>query len=86
MRRDTNEAIERLDHIHRCERQLRRWLQDPPLGAAEEDYDALHTALRAAEQAISSGYRLWHALSAEPARAVPAPPEGMVPSQHKEES
>ena len=60
MRRDIDEALQRMDHILRCERQLRRWLQFPPDGIAEEHYDALHVYLREAEWALSNAYQLWH--------------------------
>lgn len=62
MRRDVNKAVERMDHILRCERQLRRWLLNPPDGVAEEDYEELHLRLREAEAALSGAYRQWHGI------------------------
>lgn len=66
MRRDTDEALERLDHILRCERQLRRWLLNPPSAVAEEDYDELHARVREAEAALSAAYSQWHRAGSEP--------------------
>lgn len=67
MRRDSNKALERMDHILRCERQLRRWVLNPPPGVAEEDYDELHVRLVEAETALSAAYRQWHGIpGAEP--------------------
>ena len=61
MRRDTEEAVERMDAITRYVRQLRRWLADPPAGLAEEDYDVLHEALDTAEESLRTAYKQWHA-------------------------
>lgn len=65
MQRDSQEALDRLDAIHRYERQLRRWVISPPGGVAEEDYDALHVALRNAEAALLGAYQQWHAIPQE---------------------
>ena len=62
MRRDIHEAVERFAAIDRYRRQFGRWITNPPEGVAEEDYDALHEALREAESALSRAYRQWHAI------------------------
>lgn len=78
MRRDTQEALERMDHILRCERQLRRWLIDPPAEIAEENYDTLHAALVVAEDALSAAYREWHGTSNPASDPFDAGPGGQV--------
>lgn len=74
MRRDAQQALEGLDTIHRYTRQLRRWVEQTPRWAAEEDYDALHQAVLEAGVTLGRCYQRWHAAGREdsyPAKRLP---------------